>query len=99
MNLYFRDSGHNKRLIAPNLQSEKEVWLHINKFLNEHNFKSYYTRIWYKDGYTWCDVGSHTEFFMVDANLIEQYENEQEEEKTIQYQNKKRETPIAYQPE
>lgn len=78
MNLYFRDSHGKKRLIASDLQSKKEIWEHVKKFLDDHSFKSYYTRIWYADGYTWYDVGSHTEFFCVDANLMEQYENEQE---------------------
>ena len=45
MNLYFRDSYGRKRLIAPNLQLEKEIWEHIKKFLDDHNFKSYYTRM------------------------------------------------------
>lgn len=76
MNLYFKDSYGKKRLIASDLQLKEEVWGHIQKFLDDHNFKSYYTRIWYADGYTWYDVGSHTEFFCVDANLMEQYENE-----------------------
>ena len=70
MNLYFRDSHGKKRLIASDLRFKEEVWEHIQKFLNDHNFKSYYTRMWYVDGYTWYDVGSHTEFFCVDANLI-----------------------------
>lgn len=99
MNLYFRDSYNNKRLIASNLKLEKEIWEHIQKFLNEHNFKSYYTRVWYKDGYTWYDVGSHTEFFLVDANIMEQYENEQEEEKTIYNTTQKNKRTFGYRPE
>lgn len=99
MNLYFRDSYNNKRLIASNLKLEKEIWEHIQKFLNEHNFKSYYTRVWYKDGYTWYDVGSHTEFFLVDANIMEQYENEQEEEKTIYNTTQKDKRTFGYRPE
>lgn len=35
----------------------------IKKFLDDHNYVSYYTRIWTVDGITWFDVGSHTEFF------------------------------------
>ena len=83
MNLYFRDSHGKKRLIASDLQLKEEVWKHIQKFLDDHNFKSYYTRMWYTDGYTWYDVGSHTEFFCVDANWMGEYEDEQEEEKTL----------------
>ena len=99
MNLYFRDSYNNKRLIAPNLELEKEIWEHIQKFLDEHNFKSYYTRVWYKEGYTWYDVGSHTEFFLVDANMMEQYENEQEEEKTLYNTTQRDKEPLGYRPE
>lgn len=99
MNLYFRDNYNNKRLIASNLELEKEIWEHIQKFLNERNFKSYYTRVWYKDGYTWYDVGSHTEFFLVDANIMEQYENEQEEEKTIYNTAQRNKQSLGYQPE
>ena len=32
-------------------------------FLDDHNYVSYYTRVWTVDGVTWFDVGSHTEFF------------------------------------
>lgn len=99
MNLYFRDSYNNKRLIAPNLELEKEIWEHIQKFLDEHNFKSYYTRVWYKEGYTWYDVGSHTEFFLVDKNLMEQYEDEQEEEKTLYNTAQRNKEPLGYRPE
>lgn len=99
MNLYFRDSYNNKRLIAPNLELEKEIWEHIQKFLDEHNFKSYYTRVWYKEGYTWYDVGSHTEFFLVDKNLMEQHEDEQEEEKTIYNTTQRNKESLGYRPE
>lgn len=99
MNLYFRDSHGNKRLIASHLQLEKEVWKHIKGFLDEHNFKSYYTRTWYANGYTWYDVGSHTEYFMVDTNLMEQYEDEQEEEKTLYNTTQRDKRPFGYRPE
>lgn len=99
MNLYFRDSYGLKRLIATNLQLEEEVLVHIQKFLDDHNFKSYYTRVWYSNGYTWYDVGSHTEFFFVDANLMEQYEDEQEEEKTLYNTAQRNKSPLGYRPE
>lgn len=104
MNLYFRDSYGKKRLIASDLQSKEEVWKHIQKFLDDHNFKSYYTRMWYADGYTWYDVGSHTEFFCVDANLMEKYEDEQEEdeqeeEKTLYNTTQRNKHTFGYRPE
>ena len=99
MNLYFRDSHGNKRLLASNINNKEGVWEYIQAFLDEHNFKSYYTRVWYKDGYTWYDVGSHTEFFFVDANIMEQYENEQEEEKTIYNTTQRNKQSLGYRPE
>ena len=61
----------------------EQVWKVMKKFMDDHNFTSYYTRTWFANGYTWYDVGSYTEYFLVDENLMEQYENEQEEEKDI----------------
>lgn len=99
MNLYFRDSHGNKRLLASNINSKESVWKYIQAFLDEHNFKSYYTRMWYADEYTWYDVGSHTEHFMVDANLMEMYEDEQEEEKTLYNTTQKDKRHLGYRPE
>ena len=99
MNLYFRDSYGRKRLLASNLNSKEDIWKHIQGFLDEHNFKSYYTRVWYANGYTWYDVGSHTEYFMVDTNLMEQYEDEQEEEKTLYNTTQRDKRPFGYRPE
>lgn len=99
MNLYFRDSFGRKRLLASNVNNKESVWKHIQAFLDEHDFKSYYTRMWYADGYTWYDVGSHTEFFMVDTNLMEQYEDEQEEEKTLYNTTQRDKRPFGYRPE
>lgn len=62
-NLYFIDSHGNYRLLYENVV-EKEVHILIQRFLDEHNFKSYYTRIWETDEGTKYDVGSHTEFFL-----------------------------------
>lgn len=99
MNLYFRDNNGDKRLIASNLQLEKEIWGHIQKFLDDHNYKSYYTRMWYGDGYTWYDVGSHTEYFCVDANMMEQHVDEQEEEKTLYNTTQRDKRAFGYRPE
>ncbi len=99
MNLYFIVPFKKRRLIASNLQDEKEISQQIKKFLDDHNFKSYYTRIWYENGYTWYDVGSHTEFFFVDANLMEQREDEQEEEKTLYNTAQRNKSPFGYRPE
>ena len=77
MNLYFQNSQGKLRLIAEPT-SDKEVHVAIKQFLDKHNFKSYYTRIWFESKGTKTslqplyvrennafvyDVGSHTEFF------------------------------------
>ena len=44
--------------------NDKEGYAIINSFLEEHKFKSYYTRvIKLEDGSKKLDVGSYTEFF------------------------------------
>ena len=98
MNVYFRDSYGKKRFLQ-NAPTEDFVWKIIKKFLDDHGFTSYYTRVWYDDGYTWYDVGSHTEYFCVDANMMEQYEDEQEEEKTLYNTTQKDKRPLGYRPE
>ena len=35
------------------------------KFLNEHDYKSYYQRRWVEDGKVAVDVGSWSEFFWI----------------------------------
>ena len=71
MKVYFENSEGKRRVIGENISTRQEVMKIIQDFLNEHNYKSYYTRVWYKDGLTWFDVGSHTEFFLCDSNLME----------------------------
>ena len=62
-NLYFINSRGEYKLLHENVK-EKEVSTLIQCFLDEHNFKSYYTRSWNTDEGTKLDVGSHTEFFL-----------------------------------
>lgn len=38
----------------------------IDKFLDEHNFKSYYKRVWEENGRTKVDVGSWSEFMYIE---------------------------------
>ena len=65
MKLYFRNGRGEERVIAEPTD-EKECHKEIQKFLDEHNFKSYYTRTWTEaDGSKWYDVGSWSEFFIV----------------------------------
>ena len=61
-NLYFQRSNGEHRLLATDV-TEDEAWKEMRKFMDDHNFKSYYTRSWEKDGVKTYDVGSWSEFF------------------------------------
>lgn len=66
MVLYFENSLGQRREIGQG-KSEQEIFQIINKFLEEHNFTSYYTRFWINPKNPLekiYDVGSHTEFFI-----------------------------------
>lgn len=60
--LYFKSSYGEYRLLTKCVYEECHIY--IKEFLDDHNFKSYYTRIWIKDDWVWFDVGSHSEFFI-----------------------------------
>ena len=62
-NLYFINSKGKAELLVSNI-TEKQAWSVIRSFLDEHNFKSYYTRTWNVAEGTMYDVGSHSEFFL-----------------------------------
>lgn len=38
----------------------------IDKFLDDHNFKSYYKRVWEENGRIKVDVGSWSEFMYIE---------------------------------
>ena len=64
MNLYFQNSQGKLKLIAEP-ETDKEVYAAIKQFLDNHNFKSYYTRTWIDErNIKWFDIGSHTELFL-----------------------------------
>ena len=99
MKVYFRDSRGNQRLLKEVTTKEDAIMV-MQEFVNDHNFKIYYTRCWFAEGYTWFDVGSYFEYFLVDKNLMEQYENEQEEEKEVtRSHTTKGDKYIGYRPE
>lgn len=73
MKLYFRNCYGTERLIAE-CQTVQEVHKEIKKFLDEHNYKSYYSRSWKEDnGDIVVDVGSYTEFFIIKDISFEEY--------------------------
>lgn len=65
MKLYFKNSRGERRIIAEP-ETEEEAMKEINKFCEERNFKIYYVRKWQTEDGLKYDVGSHTEFFVLD---------------------------------
>lgn len=64
MTLYFQYSNGNRRELAEYTNKEN-IFKAINNFLDKHNYKSYYTRVWREEDEVWIDVGSWSEFFVV----------------------------------
>jgi hypothetical protein len=63
-NFYFQRSNGEYILLQNNC-TEAQALMKMNEFLEEHNFKSYYTRCWKTpDGNTHYDCGSWSEFFV-----------------------------------
>ena len=74
MKLFFQNSRGEERVIAEP-SNRGEVNKEINKFLDDHNFKSYYTRVCEADGRLVFDVGSPTEFFLLEGMNFEEWSN------------------------
>ncbi len=74
-NFYFEDSYGRLRLLAT-VESMKEANAAMREFLDAHNYKSHYTRMWLQEGeaywYVVFDVGSHSEFFRLEFNSEEE---------------------------
>lgn len=64
MKLYFKNSQGKERPIAE-CETTKDVGREIQKFLDDHNYKSYYSRSWGDKGNVIIDVGSYSEFFVL----------------------------------
>lgn len=68
MKLYFENSYGERRVIAEP-ETEKDAIKEMYKFCDDRNFKIYYTRSWVNnEGLKVFDVGSWTEFFLLDSN-------------------------------
>ena len=72
MKLIFQNSRGEEKVIAEP-QNREEISKEINKFLDDHNFKSYYTRIWEENGRLKLDCGSWSEFFFVEGMTFEEW--------------------------
>ena len=60
----FLNSIHEEREIGTAVSMD-DAYSVIDKFLDEHNFKSYYKRVWEENGRNKVDVGSWSEFFYI----------------------------------
>ena len=67
MNKYIVEFGTRleKSRIIGGAETIKECHQIIMKFLDEHDYKSYYQRMWVEDGKVAVDVGSWSEFFWI----------------------------------
>ena len=82
------DNPSRTRVIA-NVKTEQEAFSEIQKFLEEHNYTSYYTRVWFQDDIKIYDVGSYTEFFHLELEEGEEFRRnleENEDEKQIKFE-------------
>lgn len=72
MKLMFQDSYGKERIIG---ESDNKVVIQalIRQFLDDHNFKSYYTRVWAENDRLVLDVGSHTEFFIIEGITFQEW--------------------------
>ena len=64
--LYFENS-YGKRRVIGRATDENGISKLIKDFLDDHNYKSYYTRTWISENDNKekiYDVGSHSEFFI-----------------------------------
>ena len=75
MKLFFKNGKGKEKLIAEPL-SKEEVVREINKFINDHNYKSYYIRVWEENGRLKFDVGSWSEFFYLEGMAFEEWTKE-----------------------
>ena len=72
MELYFENSRGEERLIAE-CETVQDTEKEISKFLKDHNYKSYYSRIWGNDEKIMVDVGSYSDFFIIKGIPIAEY--------------------------
>ena len=73
MKLIFQNSRGEERVIAEP-RNKKEAVKEINKFLDDHNYKSYYMNVCEDDnGRLRIDVGSWSEFMVIEGMSFEEW--------------------------
>ena len=74
MKLIFQNSRGEERVIAAP-QNKKEAVKEINKFLDDHNYKSYYQNVCGCENGVRIDFGSWSEFLYIEGITFEEYCN------------------------
>ena len=74
MKLIFQNSRGEERVIAEP-QDKKEAVKEINKFLDDHNYKSYYQNVCGCENGVRIDFGSWSEFLYIEGITFEEYCN------------------------
>ena len=73
--LYHGKSPTEENIIYDNIIDREDLNLKMAEFLNKINFKSYYYRFWASDNnYLHIDYGSHSDFFIIDAKIMDEPE-------------------------
>lgn len=72
MNLIFQNSSKEERIIAK-VETVTEAFEEINKFCEERNYEIPYSRGWEVKGRMFIDVGSYTEFFILEPCTFENW--------------------------
>ena len=72
--LYHGKSPIEENIICDNIIDREDLNIKIAEYLKKINFKSYYYRMWIKDDYTYIDYGSHSDFFILDAKILDKPE-------------------------
>lgn len=65
--VYFGNSLEKREI--GEASNRQEAWKIINEFLDDHNYKSYYVRVWKSGNFYAVDVGSWSEFFYVEDSI------------------------------
>lgn len=66
--VFFQNIVGDRRVVGK-ADDINEVFAIIQKFLDDHNYKSYYSRVTFGASELTIDVGSHTEFFFVSKEI------------------------------
>lgn len=80
--MYFLSEGEKRKIAT--VETVDDVYKVIQQFIDDanekwgNNFQWYYTRVMYnrETNETRYDVGSHTEFFVVDGDFMSKHERE-----------------------